>query len=47
MTAPRDNMDEEMIDIINTDTQFADGDQQDLIHRRFLNCQTIGADKSE
>ena len=23
-------MDEEMMDIINTDTQFADGDQQDV-----------------
>ena len=30
MAAPRDNMDEEMIDIINTGTQFADGDQQDV-----------------
>ena len=30
MVAPRDNMDEEMIDIINTSTQFADGDQQDV-----------------
>ena len=30
MAAPRDNMDEEMMDIINTDTQFADGDQQDV-----------------
>ena len=29
MAAPRDNIDEEMMDIINTDTQFADGDQQD------------------
>ena len=30
MAAPRDNMDEEMMDIINTDTQFVDGDQQDV-----------------
>ena len=30
MDAPRDNMDEEMMDIINIDTQFADGDQQDI-----------------
>ena len=30
MAAPRDNMDEEMMDIINTGTQFADGDQQDV-----------------
>ena len=30
MVAPRDNMDEEMMDIINTGTQFADGDQQDV-----------------
>ena len=30
MTSPRDNMDEEMMDIINTGTQFADGDQQDV-----------------
>ena len=30
MAAPRDNMDEEMMDIINTDTQFANGDQQDV-----------------
>ena len=30
MAAPRDNMDEEMIKIINTGTQFADGDQQDV-----------------
>ena len=29
MAAPRDNMDEKMMDIINTGTQFADGDQQD------------------
>ena len=29
MAAPRDNMDEEMMDIINIGTQFADGDQQD------------------
>ena len=29
MAAPRD-MDEEMMDIINTGTQFADGDQQDV-----------------
>jgi len=26
MAAPRDNMDEEMMDIINTGTQLADGD---------------------
>ena len=30
MAAPRNNMDEEMMDIINTETQFADGDQQDV-----------------
>ena len=30
MAAPRDNMDEEMMDIINTSTQFTDGDQQDV-----------------
>ena len=30
MAAPRDNMDEEMMDIINTGTQFADDDQQDV-----------------
>ena len=30
MTAPRDNMDEEMMDINNTGTQLADGDQQDV-----------------
>ena len=30
MAAPRDNMDKEMMDIINTSTQFADGDQQDV-----------------
>ena len=30
MVALRDNMDEEMMDIINTGTQFADGDQQDV-----------------
>ena len=30
MAAPRDNMDEEMMNIINTDTQFADGVQQDV-----------------
>ena len=30
MAAPRDNMDEEMMDIINTGTQFVDGDQQDV-----------------
>ena len=30
MVAPRDNMDEEMMNIINTDTQFADGDQQNV-----------------
>ena len=30
MAALRDNMDEEMMNIINTDTQFADGDQQDV-----------------
>ena len=29
MAVPRDNMDEEMMDIINIGTQFADGDQQD------------------
>ena len=29
MAAPRGNMDEEMMDIINTGTQFADGDQQE------------------
>ena len=29
MAAPRDNMDEEMMDIINPGTQFADGNQQD------------------
>ena len=29
MATPRD-MDEEMMDIINTGTQFADGDQQDV-----------------
>ena len=29
MAVPRDNMDEEMMDIINTGTQFIDGDQQD------------------
>ena len=29
MAAPRDNMDEEMMNIINTGTQFVDGDQQD------------------
>ena len=33
MAAPRDNMDEEMMDIINTDTQLADGDQQDVDDR--------------
>ena len=30
MATPRDNMDKEMMDIINTGTQFADGDQQDI-----------------
>ena len=30
MAAPRDNMDEEIMNIINTSTQFADGDQQDV-----------------
>ena len=30
MAAPRDNMDEEMMNIINIGTQFADGDQQDI-----------------
>ena len=30
MATPRDNVDEEMMDIINIDTQFADGDQQDV-----------------
>ena len=30
MAAPRDNMDEEMMNIINTGTQFADGDQEDV-----------------
>ena len=30
MAAPIDNMDEEMMNIINTGTQFADGDQQDV-----------------
>ena len=30
MAAPIDNMDEKMMDIINTGTQFADGDQQDI-----------------
>ena len=30
MDAPRDNMDEKIMDIINTGTQFADGDQQDV-----------------
>ena len=30
MAALRDNMDEEMMNIINTGTQFADGDQQDV-----------------
>ena len=30
MAALRDNMDEEIMDIINTGTQFADGDQQDV-----------------
>ena len=30
MDVPRDNMDEEMMNIINTGTQFADGDQQDV-----------------
>ena len=30
MAAPRDNIDEEMMNIINTGTQFVDGDQQDV-----------------
>ena len=30
MATSRDNMDEEMMDIINTGTQFADGDQQNV-----------------
>ena len=30
MATSRDNMDEEMMNIINTGTQFADGDQQDV-----------------
>ena len=30
MATPKDNMDEEMMDIINTGTQFVDGDQQDV-----------------
>ena len=30
MAVLRDNIDEEIMDIINTDTQFADGDQQDV-----------------
>ena len=30
MAAPRDNMDKEMMDIIDTGTQFGDGDQQDV-----------------
>ena len=30
MAVPRDNMDAEMMDIINTNTQFADGDQYDV-----------------
>ena len=30
MVASRDNMDEEMMDIINIGTQFVDGDQQDV-----------------
>ena len=30
MAASRDNMDEEMMNIINTGTQFVDGDQQDV-----------------
>jgi len=33
MVAPRDNMDEEMMDIINIGTQFANGDQQDVDDR--------------
>ena len=33
MAAPRDNMDEEMMDIINTGTQLANGDQQDVDDR--------------
>ena len=30
MAVPRDNMDEEIMNIINTDTQFANGYQQDV-----------------
>ena len=30
MAAPRDNIGEEMMDIINTGTQFVNGDQQDV-----------------
>ena len=30
MAAPRDNMHEEIMDIINTSTQFVDADQQDV-----------------
>ena len=30
MAVPRHNMDEEMMDIINTGTEFADSDQQDV-----------------
>ena len=30
MAAPRDNMDEEMMDIIKTGTQFVDCDKQDI-----------------
>ena len=30
MAAPRDNMDEEMMNIINIGTQFADSDQEDV-----------------
>ena len=33
MAASRDNMDEEMMNIINIGTQFADGDQQDVDDR--------------
>ena len=36
MAAPRDNMDEEMMDIINTGTQFADGDQQEGVNTWLL-----------
>ena len=33
MAAPRDNMDEEMMNIINIGTQFTDGDQQNVDDR--------------